>query len=85
MIEYLIEISLNGQQEIGKAITSLLKDGLKLDKAFTPKKLNVCSHNEKLFKANYLIKGHMHNCNTENLLSNCAVANVWKSDGYIPF
>jgi len=85
MKEYLIEISLDSQQEVNNAITALLKYGLMLDKAFAPKKLSVSPEPEKPFKNNYLIKGYMYNTNTKNLLSNYAVANVWKSSGYIPF
>jgi len=85
MREYLIEISLEAQQEISKAIASLLKCGLRLDKAFTPKKLNISSTNNQPLKNNYLIKGYLLNTDTLNLLGNCTVANVWKNNGYIPF
>jgi len=85
MKEYLIEISLNDQQEINKAITSLIKFGFDLNTNFTPKKLNIEGDNGKMLKKNYLIKGYLNNDNTKNLLSNSVVANVWKSNGYIPF
>jgi len=85
MKEYLVEISLDAQQEIDKAITSLLKYGLKLDVNFVPKRLNIPSDNNTSVKSNYLIKGYLHSRNTQSLLNNCTVTNVWKNSGYIPF
>jgi len=85
MEEYLIEISLDEQQEINKAITSLIKFGVDLNMNFAPKKLSIDDDNEKMLKKNYLIKGYLNNNNTENLLNNSLVSNVWMSGGYIPF
>lgn len=85
MKEYLIEISLDQQQEINKVVTSLLKYGVKLNKVFTPMQLSITVNGENLLKKNYLVKGFLNDTNTQNLLKNSSVSNVWKSSGYIPF
>lgn len=85
MKEYLIEISLDQQQEINKVVTSLLKYGVKLNKVFTPMQLSITVNSENLLKKNYLVKGFLNDTNTQSLLKNSVVSNVWKSSGYIPF